>query len=368
MKIDSNSCAYFIYASVLQPFWARISNEVICRLKLTIGDLIVRLGNNLAALGKRSGSRAAASPDPRQGPAGAVIRKFVSVLLLLTLTPLVVASTEWQPLYSRVDPSLQLAMEKRLKENPEWARLIRSKKMAIGLVDLSGKQPRFARVNGNQMMYAASLPKIAILLGAYVSFEDGSLAETEAVHTDLADMIRVSSNSAATRLIDQVGMKKIQTVLKDPQFGFYDEERGGGLWVGKRYASDGPRIGDPLFNISHGATVTQVCRFFYLLAKGQLISADRSAQMLDDLADPHLHHKFVSQIDERAPDAQMFRKSGTWKQWHADAIMVRGSEWRDYILVGLVESQNGEKVLRQVLPAIEELIVPAEYAGDAGQL
>lgn len=279
--------------------------------------------------------------------------------------PLVVSSSDWQPLYERVDPGLQAAMEKRLSANPEWARLIRGKKMAIGLVDLSGSEPRFARVNGNQMMYAASLPKIAILLGAYVSFEDGSLPETEAIHADLADMIRVSSNSAATRLIDQIGMRKIQNILQDPQYGFYDEKRGGGLWVGKRYASDGPRVGDPMFNISHGATATQVCRFFYLIAEGRLINAQRSEQMLADLADPHLHHKFVSQVEERAPDAQMYRKSGTWKQWHSDAIMVRGSRWRDYILVGLVESQNGERVLRQVLPAMEELIVPPEYAEGA---
>jgi beta-lactamase class A len=181
-------------------------------------------------------------------------------------------------------------------------------------------------------------------------------------------MIRVSSNSAATRLIDKVGMQKIQATLKNPQYGFYDEKRGGGLWVGKRYASDGPRIGDPIFNISHGATATQVCRFFYLLAQGRLINAQRSAEMLNDLVDPHLHHKFVSQVEERAPDAQMFRKSGTWKQWHSDAIMVRGSDWRDYILVGLVESQNGERLLRQVLPAMEELIVPLEYADGDDQV
>lgn len=293
------------------------------------------------------------------------MRKLLSAVLLLSLTPLVVASTDWQPLYSRVNPSLQADMEKRLNANPEWARLIRSKKLAIGLVDLSGEQPRFARVNGNQMMYAASLPKIAILLGAYVSFEDGSLAETEEIHKDLADMIRVSSNSAATRLIDKVGMTKIQNVLKDPQYGFYDAKRGGGLWVGKRYASAGPRVGDPVFNISHGATATQVCRFFYLLASGRLINAERSAQMLNDLSDPHLHHKFVSQVDEREPDAEMYRKSGTWKRWHSDAIMVRGSKWRDYILVGLVESENGERILRQVLPAMEEIIVPAEYAEGA---
>jgi beta-lactamase class A len=212
------------------------------------------------------------------------------------------------------------------------------------------------------MMYAASLPKIAILLGAYVSFEDGSLAETDEIHTDLASMIRVSNNSAATRLIDRVGMNKIQSVLQDPQYGFYDPKRGGGLWVGKRYASAGPRVGDPVHNISHGATATQVCRFFYLLSNGRLINPERSAQMLEDLSDPHLHHKFVSQLDERAPGAKMFRKSGTWKQWHSDAIMVHGSHWRNYILVGLIESQNGESIIRQVLPAVEELIVPPEYA------
>jgi len=290
------------------------------------------------------------------------MRSICLAILLMAATPMVVASSDWLPLYDRVDPELQAAMDKRLNSNPEWARLIRDRKMAIGLVDLSGSTPRFARVNGNQMMYAASLPKIAILLGAYVSFDDGSLEETEEIHTDLADMIRVSSNAAATRLIDRVGMKKIQTILQDPKYGFYDEKRGGGLWVGKRYASSGPRVGDPVHNISHGATATQVCRFFYLLAEGRLINAERSAQMLNDLADPHLHHKFVSQVEKRAPGALMFRKSGTWKQWHSDAIMVRGSKWRDYTLVGLVESSSGETVLRQVLPAMEELIAPPTAA------
>jgi beta-lactamase class A len=269
---------------------------------------------------------------------------------------------DWQPLYEHVDPDLQARLESRLNENPEWARLIRSKKMAIGLVDLSGDSPRFARVNGNHMMYAASLPKIAVLLGVYVSFEDGSLEETDAIHQDLGDMIRVSSNAAATRLIDLVGMKKVQAVLKDPQYGFYQEKRGGGLWLGKRYAKGGPRIGDPMHNISHGATATQVCRFFYLLSEGRLINPHRSEQMLADLSDPRLHHKFVSQIDQRAPRARVFRKSGSWQKWHSDAVMVRGVRWRDYILVGLIESENGETILRNVLPAVEALIVPEEFA------
>ncbi len=296
------------------------------------------------------------------------MRNFFLVIVLLVLTPIVVASSDWQPLYDHVDPELQAAMEKRLNANPEWARLIRNKKMAIGLVDMSGANARFARVNGNHMMYAASLPKIAILLGTYVSLEDGSLEETKEIHSDLADMIRVSSNAAATRLIDKVGMKKIQTILQDPKYGFYDEKRGGGLWLGKRYASSGPRVGDPMHNISHGATATQVCRFFYLLSEGRLINAERSTQMLNDLSDPHLHHKFVSQVEKRAPDAEMYRKSGTWKQWHSDAIMVRGTKWRDYILVALVESNNGETVIREVLPAMEELIAPPTAAAEFSSL
>lgn len=289
--------------------------------------------------------------------------KAVRVIVLLVLYVTTCAASEpWQPLYDRVDRNLQAALDARIAENPTWARLVRNKKMAIGLVDLSPGQPRFARVNGNEMMYAASLPKIAILLATYVSFEDGSLEETDELHRDLVDMIRVSSNSAATRLIDKVGMRRIQAILKDPKYGFYDEERGGGLWVGKRYASSGTRIGDPMHNISHGATVTQVCRFFYLLSTGRLINRQRSEEMLADLSDPKLHHKFVAQIERRAPNARLYRKSGTWKQWHADAIMVRGENWRNYILVGLVEHADGEAILRQVLPAVEELIVPPAFA------
>jgi len=290
------------------------------------------------------------------------MNKTLFAIVLLLLLPAFACADDWVPLYESVDAGLQKRLEDRLNTNPEWARLIARKKMAVGLVDMSHEKPRFARVNGNQMMYAASLPKIAILLSAYVSFEDGSLPETDTYHKDLADMIRVSSNSAATRMIDAIGMEKIQAVMKDRHFGFYDEKRGGGLWVGKRFASSGRRIGDPLHNISHGATATQVCRFFYLAATERLISPERSRMILKDLSDPHLHHKFVSQIEERAPNARMYRKSGTWKQWHADAIMVQGTRWRDYILVGLVESPNGEAIIRQVLPAVEELIVPPEYA------
>jgi beta-lactamase class A len=293
-------------------------------------------------------------------PMDTAMQRLSIVLLILfwAVTAQAQDKAIWTPLYDRVDTDLQAKLERQINANPEWRRLVQRKQFAIGVVDLGhdGAAPRYARINGNQMMYAASLPKIAILLSAYVSFEDGSLPETAAIHADLQEMIRVSSNAAATRMIDAVTMPKIERVMRDPEFGFYDEARGGGLWVGKRYASSGIRRGDPMFNISHGATVTQVCRFYYQLANGHLISPERSAQMLDDLSHPGIHHKFVAEIEKRAPLAQIFRKSGSWKNWHADSVLVRGPDWRNYILVGLVESPNGETILRNLVPAIEEML------------
>lgn len=276
---------------------------------------------------------------------------------MFTLQAAGAAEDGWTPLYERVDVGLQADLESRLSANPEWRRLIQRKQLAVGVVDLSHDMPRFARVNGNQMMYAASLPKIAILLAAYASFEDGTLAETPEMHEDLAAMIRVSNNAAATRVLDAVGMLKLEQVMRDPHFGFYDEARGGGLWVGKRYAASGVRRGDPLYNVSHGATVTQVCRFYYMLSNKRLINEHRSEQMLADLADPAIHHKFVAEIEQRAPLAKIFRKSGTWQRWHADSVLVQGTQWRNYILVALVESENGEAILRGLVPAVESILL-----------
>ena len=85
-------------------------------------------------------------------------------------------------------------------------------------------------------------------------------------------MIAKSSNSAATRMINRVGLKDIGPIMQ--QYGLYDLENGGGLWVGKAYGGSSGRIGDPLKNISHAASVMQVCNYYYKLAFGQLVSPE----------------------------------------------------------------------------------------------
>ncbi len=263
----------------------------------------------------------------------------------------------WQPLDQRHDADLQKQLRHHLDNHPTWRRLLQEKKMAVGVVDLDAPDgPRFASINGNNMMYAASLPKIAVLLAAFDAFQDGSLQETEAVVDDLNAMIRVSSNHAATRMIDRLGFARIAAAVTDPRYRLYDPARGGGLWVGKRYSKSCERHPDPLRGLSHAATVNQVCRFYYLLASGKIINPTRSAEMLEILSNSMIHHKFVRVLEKRAPQARLFRKSGTWRNFHADSILVWGPE-RRYILVGLVHDDAGERILENVGAEVDSLVV-----------
>ncbi|MFH1007925.1 MAG: serine hydrolase [Candidatus Latescibacterota bacterium] len=271
--------------------------------------------------------------------------------------PFSVPEDQIRPLRQLLNSDLQKSLEKHLKRHKVWARLIAKKKMAVGLVDLSRPDDvRFARVNGNVMMYAASLPKLAILLAAFQAIEDGTLEETPEVLHDMGIMISQFNNQAATLMIDRLGFEEIESVLTDPRYELYDTRWGGGLWVGKRFAKYGERHPDPVMGVSHGATASQVCRFYYLLAMGKLVNRERSRQMLDILSDPEIHHKFVHTLDDIVPDAKLYRKSGTWKQWHSDSVLVWGPVWRRYIVVALIEDPNGEQILRDLILTVEEVL------------
>ena len=77
--------------------------------------------------------------------------------------------------------------------------------------------------------------------------------------------------------------------------------------------------------------------------------------MLDIMANPELHHKFVNTLEQIAPQAQLFRKSGSWQNFHSDSILVWGAD-RRYILVALTEDPDGEKIMRELVLAVEEVL------------
>ena len=78
--------------------------------------------------------------------------------------------------------------------------------------------------------------------------------------------------------------------------------------------------------------------------------------MLDNLVDPQLHHKFVSVLDRVAPNAKVYRKSGTWETWHTDSALV-WDEDRKYIVVVLAEDAGGETMLRELMAKIDTALV-----------
>ncbi|MCF8237774.1 MAG: class A beta-lactamase-related serine hydrolase [Saprospiraceae bacterium] len=276
--------------------------------------------------------------------------------------PLEVPDSLLCPLDELADAELQNQLNRILKSDPKWVALANAKKLSIGLVDMRDPlKARFAGINKKEMVYAASLPKIAVLLTSIQAIENGELEETSEVTRDMRLMIAKSNNAATTRMIDRVGMNKIAEVMQDPRYHLYDRTDKGGLWVGKAYGRGGARKGDPLKNISHAATAEQVCRYYYMLANGQLVSPERSRQMLDIMGDPELHHKFVNVLDRIAPDAKVFRKSGSWKNWHADSVLVWGKN-RKYILVGLAETPEGEQLMRDLIKRVDRVLMASRNA------
>ncbi|EDP94762.1 hypothetical protein KAOT1_01010 [Kordia algicida OT-1] len=263
---------------------------------------------------------------------------------------------EIDPIGELKDNTLQLLLEAQINNNPKWKTLVRNKKLSIGIVDMSDiSNVRYAGINDKEMMYAASLPKIAILLAAMDAIDKGELKDTKEVRRDMRLMISKSNNRASTRMIDRVGYEKIEAVLRAPKTKLYDEEVGGGLWVGKRYAAGGKRNPDPMKGLSHAATTRQVCSFYYQLAMGNLVSTERSKEMLDIMKDPALHHKFVNVLDQIAPKATVYRKSGSWKNYHSDSAMVWGPK-RRYIIVALVEDGSGEQIMRKLVKPLDVLL------------
>ena len=59
-------------------------------------------------------------------------------------------------------------------------------------------------------------------------------------------MIKRSSNEMAAKYSQLVGLDNVRHLQRSPKYRLYDETSGGGLWSGKHYGIDEPRVGDPL--------------------------------------------------------------------------------------------------------------------------
>ena len=259
------------------------------------------------------------------------------------------------PLWDHMDLALQKQVTQALAEL-DLTDDARRRRLAVVLVDASDlEQPRVAAVNGDEMMYAASLPKIAVLLAAFEKIAQGKMELDRDTEWQLHKMIKASSNTAATEMMHRVGKEYIARVLLSPRYRLYDPQHNGGLWVGKDYAKAGLWRRDPLNNLSHGATAMQVARFYYLLETENLVTPEHSRKMKEILGNSLLRHKFVRAMNRINPAALLFRKSGSWRTYHSDSALVE-HDGRKYIAVVLSNDEEGVAWLDEILTALDSII------------
>ena len=268
------------------------------------------------------------------------IVRFVGYLICLTIFFLlcnsiaVHAESAYPDLRDSHDPALQKALDKALgPSHPEFWSGVKKKEFGIVVADVTDlHHPKVAWYNPELMLYAASLPKIAIVLGVFVEIDRGVIQLDSEIRSQLIRMIRNSSNRDATTLLLKVGFEKLAEILQDERYGkLYDPKYGGGLWVGKAYGKAPAWKRDPLHGISHGASAMQAARFYYGVMNGTIIDAKYLPVLEEIFGSPAIKHKFVKGLQGRK-DAEIYRKSGTWRTYHSDSAVV-ARENLTYIVV-----------------------------------
>lgn len=267
-------------------------------------------------------------------------------------------ASNYPSLWESFDKDFHQALETALKQEfrGEYKHAIENKKAAFVVVDITDLQhPRVAGVNPDVMLYAASMPKIAILLGAFVKIERGEMPLNDETRAELTRMIRKSSNKAATAALNRIGIENLAEILQSEKYRLYDPQHNGGLWVGRDYSGSPVWKRDPLHNISHGATAMQAARFYYLAVTGRLVSEQYVSDFAEIMSNPGIQHKFVKGIKKANPTAEVYRKSGTWKEFHADSgVIVDKKNGYKYIIVALVEHSTGADGLARFAAVVDK--------------
>lgn len=257
------------------------------------------------------------------------------------------------------DSVLQMELEARL-DQAGLSESVRERRLAISVVDLTRADSVYvAGVNADHMLYAASLPKIAILLAVAHLANEGRIEWTPSFPFRLGKMITISNNAYASWGYDVATPAGIAEVMQHPDYCLYQRPHGG-LWVGRPFRKSAHSFRDPLFHISHGATARQVARFYVMLDTGELVSEYWSQRMLDLMAPPEYVHKFVAAVGGRRGIEFLARKSGTWRTFHSDSALVQHFGKR-YVIVGLADHPDGEAMLRRVAELVDDIIMAGEH-------
>lgn len=253
------------------------------------------------------------------------------------------------------EPSLDFALQEQLASIDDALRErfgMSPQQTAAGIADL--RRPRLSMLRPDRLFYGASVPKI-VTLAAFFELRPQSVGSLDpSIRYELGLMIKRSSNEMAAKYSQILGLSQIRSVIE--AYELYDSKGGGGLWLGKHYGVTGERIGDPIGDHSHAATVRQLLRFHLLLEQGKLVSpaaCSRMKQIFESPDIPHHENKFVLGLKGR--DRVILRKSGSWENWLHDTAIVQGPNCH-YVVAALTEHPKGDEYLPALASSVDDLL------------
>ncbi len=113
---------------------------------------------------------------------------------------------------TRVDAALQRRLEEidaRLREKHGMS----TEQSAVGVLDL--RRPRVAMIHPDRIEYAASVPKIGILLAYFALHPEAAASLDAETEHELGLMVKASSNEMAAKHSRSMGLREILQVLND---------------------------------------------------------------------------------------------------------------------------------------------------------
>jgi beta-lactamase class A len=78
--------------------------------------------------------------------------------------------------------------------------------------------------------------------------------------------------------------------------------------------------------------------------------------MQEILSNSELDHKFVRALRRIDPTAEVYRKSGSWSDYHSDSALVQRNG-HSYIVVVLSHSADGAKWIERIVTKLDGLVV-----------
>ena len=61
-------------------------------------------------------------------------------------------------------------------------------------------------------------------------------------------------------------------------------------------------------------------------------------------------------METHRPTAKIYRKSGTWRDYHSDSALIERNDGRKYIAVSLAQATNGSSLLKQIIVKLDKVI------------